>query len=239
MLLARRMLAPLSSAGYAVRMARILVVEDDVLTAQVIRDALTFHGYHVEVATDGEEGLALFVAVDFDLVLLDLVLPSVSGFEILAQMRLRSDTPIIILTARDEGEEKVTGLDLGADDYVTKPFRSDELLARVRARLRRPITGRAMDRVQTFGDVVIDLGARLVTVGGDQAHLTPTEFRLLEILVEHTGLTVRRDDLVLTLGGEEATEQALQTHVSRLRRKLGADGDRIKTAWGVGYRLAT
>lgn len=220
-------------------MARILVVEDDVLTAQVIRDALTFHGYHVEVATDGEEGLALFVAVDFDLVLLDLVLPSVSGFEILAQMRLRSDTPIIILTARDEGEEKVTGLDLGADDYVTKPFRSDELLARVRARLRRPITGRAMDRVQTFGDVVIDLGARLVTVGGDQAHLTPTEFRLLEILVEHTGLTVRRDDLVLTLGGEEATEQALQTHVSRLRRKLGADGDRIKTAWGVGYRLAT
>lgn len=218
-------------------MARILVVEDDALTAQVIRDALTFFGYEVEVARDGEAALAQFVATEFDLVLLDLILPSVSGLEILAEVRRRSDVPVIILTARDEGEEKVAGLDLGADDYVTKPFRSDELLARVRARLRR-LPGRVADRVQTLGDVVIDLGARLVTVAGEPAHLTPTEFRLLEILVEHSGLTVLRDDLVLALGGEDATEQALQTHVSRLRRKLGADGDRIKTAWGVGYRLA-
>ena len=218
-------------------MARILVVEDDALTAQVIRDALTFVGYQVEVARDGEDALAMFIASEFDLVLLDLILPSVSGLEILAQVRLRSDLPVIILTARDEGEEKVTGLDLGADDYITKPFRSDELLARVRARLRRPVS-RAADRVQTLGDVAVDLGARVVTVGGEPAHLTPTEFRLLEILMEHSGVTVRRDDLVLTLGGEDATEQALQTHVSRLRRKLGADGDRIKTAWGVGYRLA-
>jgi len=218
-------------------MARILVVEDDALTAQVIRDALTFFGYEVELARDGEAAMALFVASEFDLVLLDLILPSVSGLEILAEVRRRSDVPVIILTARDEGEEKVAGLDLGADDYVTKPFRSDELLARVRARLRR-LPGRVADRVQTLGDVVIDLGAPLVTVAGEPAHLTPTEFRLLEILVEHLGLTVRRDDLVLALGGEDATEQALQTHVSRLRRKLGADGDRIKTAWGVGYRLA-
>ncbi len=218
-------------------MARILVVEDDALTAQVIRDALTFVGYQVEVARDGEDALAMFIASEFDLVLLDLILPSVSGLEILAQVRLRSDLPVIILTARDEGEEKVTGLDLGADDYITKPVRSDELLARVRARLRRPVS-RAADRVQTLGDVAVDLGARVVTVGGEPAHLTPTEFRLLEILMEHSGVTVRRDDLVLTLGGEDATEQALQTHVSRLRRKLGADGDRIKTAWGVGYRLA-
>ncbi len=218
-------------------MARILVVEDDALTAQVIFDALTFHGYTCEIARDGEEALALFIALDFDLVLLDLILPAVSGFEVLAQMRLRSDLPIVILTARDDGEEKVTGLDLGADDYITKPFRSDELLARVRARLRRPVSGRT-ERVHNFGDVIIDLGARVVTVGGEQAHLTPTEFRLLEILVENAGATVRRDDLVVILGGEDASEQALQTHVSRLRRKLGTDGDAIKTAWGVGYRLA-
>lgn len=218
-------------------MSRILVIEDDALTAMVIRDCLTVHGYGVEVARDGDEGLSAFIALDFDLVLLDLILPSVDGLEVLAQIRARSDVPVIILTARDDGEEKVAGLESGADDYVTKPFRSDELVARVRARLRRPLPGRGVDRLQTFGEVVMDLAGRVVTVAGEQAHLTPTEFRLLEILIENAGMTVRRDDLIVTLGGAEATEQALQTHVSRLRRKLGEDGDRIKTSWGIGYRL--
>lgn len=223
--------------GYIARMSRILVVEDDVLTAQVIHDCLVAHGYGVEIARDGDDALAAFFGLDFDLILLDLILPSVGGLEVLAQIRTRSNVPVIILTARDDGEEKVAGLDGGADDYITKPFRADELIARVRARLRRP-PGRGAERVQTFGEVVMDLGGRIVTVAGEPAHLTPTEFRLLEILIENAGLTVRRDDLIVILGGAEATEQALQTHVSRLRRKLGVDGDRIKTSWGIGYRLA-
>ncbi len=223
--------------GYMARMSRILVVEDDALTAQVIHDCLVVQGYEVDRARDGDEGLAFFISADYDLVLLDLILPSVDGLEVLGQIRARSDVPVIILTARDDGEEKVAGLESGADDYVTKPFRSDELVARVRARLRRPVPGRGAERVQSFGEVVLDLGARVVTVAGEVAHLTPTEFRLLEVLVENAGLTVRRDDLIVILGGQDATEQALQTHVSRLRRKLGSDGERIKTAWGVGYRL--
>lgn len=219
-------------------MAKILVVEDDGLTAQIIKDALSLHGHTVALARDGEEGFSSFVQGSFDLVLLDLVLPDVSGLQLLREFRQRSEIPVIILTARDEGDEKVHGLDLGADDYITKPFRSDELLARVRARLRRPGTARGVDRVFAFGQVTLDASARQVMVAGQAAHLTPTEFRVLELLMENVGLTVRREDMVAALGGDEATEQALQSHVSRLRRKLGPDGDMIKTAWGVGYRLA-
>lgn len=219
-------------------MSRILVIEDDVLLAEVVRDELTRHGYQVTVAHDGARGLGEFAKREPELILLDLILPDRNGFSILSDIRATSGVPVIILTSRDLGEDKVTGLDLGADDYVTKPFRPDELLARVRARLRRPQSRNEPAGTRTFGDVVVDLGARTVEVGGRPAHLTPTEFKLLEFLLRRQGKAVKREQLITALlGGEDASEQALQTHMSRLRRKLGDFGSRIRTVWGVGYRL--
>lgn len=219
-------------------MTRILVIEDDVLLGEIIRDELTRSGYQVHVAGDGAQGLAEFTRREPDLVLLDLILPDRNGFAILSDIRAISSVPVVILTSRDLGEEKVTGLDLGADDYITKPFRPDELLARIRARLRRPDTRADASATREFGAVIVDLSARTVDVGGEPAHLTPTEFKLLEYLLRRQGKAVKREQLIAALvGGEAATEQALQTHISRLRRKLGEDGGRIRTVWGVGYRL--
>lgn len=215
-------------------MHRVLVVEDDVLTAAVIRDLLVSVGHAVTVARSSAEGVAAFEAAPVDLVLLDRVLPDGDGHEVLEQIRRRSDVPVIILSARTAPTEKVSGLDRGADDYITKPFADEELLARVRARLRRHT---ARPTAVRFGAVVADLSAGVVTVADKPAHLTPTELRLLEVLLDRSGGTVRRDELIAVLSAEDATEQALQTHMSRLRRKLLADGERIKTAWGVGYRL--
>jgi DNA-binding response OmpR family regulator len=219
-------------------MSRILVIEDDRFLAEVIREELTRNAYTVTLATDGAAGLAAFQKREPDLVLLDLVLPDRTGFSILADLRAHSTVPVIILTSKDGGEEKVTGLDLGADDYITKPFRTDELLARIRARLRRPAATREPYGTRSFGSVLVDLGARTVTVKGEEANLTPTEFKLLEVLLRRQGKAVKREQLIAALhGGDQATEQALQTHISRLRKKLDDDGDRIRTVWGVGYRL--
>jgi len=219
-------------------MSRILVIEDDRFLAEIVREELTRAGYVPSLAHDGASGLAAFHKREPDLVLLDLVLPDRTGFSILAEIRTQSAVPVIILTSKDGGEEKVTGLDLGADDYVTKPFRTEELLARVRARLRRPNSAREPYGTRSFGAVEVDLGARTVNVSGDEAGLTPTEYKLLEVLLRRHGKAVKREQLIAALnGGEQATEQALQTHISRLRRKLGSDGDKIRTVWGVGYRL--
>jgi DNA-binding response OmpR family regulator len=225
---------------YGAWMARILVIEDDALLAEIVRDELTRNGYEVVVAPDGARGLAEFARREPHLVLLDLILPDRNGFAILSDLRASSTVPVIIVTSRDYPEEKVTGLDLGADDYITKPFRADELLARIRARLRSQanLAEGGGAGVRSFGNVTVDLGARTVGVEEKPAHLTPTEFKLLEYLLRRQGKAVRREQLIAALaGGEDATEQALQTHISRLRRKLGPDGDRILTVWGVGYRL--
>lgn len=219
-------------------MSRILVIEDDRFLAEIVREELTRAGYTPTLTHDGASGLAAFQKREPDLILLDLVLPDRTGFSILAEIRTQSAVPVIILTSKDGGEEKVTGLDLGADDYVTKPFRTDELLARVRARLRRPTSAREPYGTRNFGTVEVDLGARTVTVSGEEAGLTPTEFKLLEVLLRRHGKAVKREQLIAALnGGDQATEQALQTHISRLRRKLGGDGEKIRTVWGVGYRL--
>ena len=219
-------------------MSRILVIEDDRFLAEVIREELTRHGFTVTVTHDGASGIQAFQKREPDLVLLDLVLPDRTGFSILADLRGHSSVPVIILTSKDGGEEKVTGLDLGADDYVTKPFRTDELHARIRARLRRPAATREPYGSRSFGAITVDLGARTVMVRGAEANLTPTEFKLLEVLLRRQGKAVRREMLVAALhGGDQATEQALQTHISRLRKKLDVDGERIRTVWGIGYRL--
>ena len=218
-------------------MSHILLIEDDLSIGSLLRDELLRADYGCDWVTTAAEGMRAFDAVSPDLVLLDLMLPDGSGFRVLRHIRARSHVPVIILTARNLSEDKVQGLDLGADDYVTKPFWNDELLARIRARLRRPAVAVQVTCVD-IGQTRVELEARRVLRAGVELHLTPTEFNLLQMLVERRGKAVRRELLIATcLQAEEAPEQSLQTHISRLRRKLGPDGAHIRTVWGIGYRL--
>jgi DNA-binding response OmpR family regulator len=221
-------------------MPRILLVEDDPTLGEMLKRELESATYEVEWAEDAASGLAAFHRQPPDLLLLDLMLPDTSGFVVLEKVREVASTPVILLTARHMNQDKVRGLDLGADDYVTKPFWNDELLARIRARLRRKEGESAPSRKRRVGAVLVDLDARSVSVGGASAHLSPTEFALLAYLLERDGRAVRSEQLIeAVLTGEESTRQALQTHMSRLRKKLHEDGERILTVWGIGYRVDT
>ncbi len=220
-------------------MARILLIEDDQSLGGLLEVELRRAGHDCTWAMDAFSGLSRFRAVDPELVLLDLNLPDHSGFDVLEQIRVDSLVPVIILTARNRNDDKVRGFDLGADDYVTKPFWHEELLARIRARLRRPAPQEGgSDRIRRHGVLSVDLEGRTVSVAGKVPHLTPTEFDLLAYLLHREGRAVRRQQLIDdVLVGEESTETALQTHISRLRRKLGEAGPRISTVWGIGYRF--
>lgn len=218
-------------------MALILLIEDDAALGAMVRNELEIAGYSCTWAETGAAGLVAFGERAPELVLLDLMLPDHSGFVVLEHIRQRSQVPVIVLTARHVNEDKVRGLDLGADDYVTKPFWTEELLARIRARLRRNPAPSSGNR-RSFGRLAIDFDARTVTVGTEPAHLSPTELDLLGYLVERAGRAVRSEQLIESvLVGEEGTRQALQTHMSRLRKKLGDEGGRILTVWGIGYRF--
>jgi two-component system response regulator MtrA len=219
---------------------RILIVEDDEeLGAELVRQ-LERADYSVTWVRDGDQ--ALRAALDeVDLVLLDLVLPGAYGLDVLKSYRAKSAVPVVLLTARTHTADKVRGLSLGADDYVTKPFWPEELLARVRARLRRPALGEDSGAVVRAGGLEIDLGARLVRLDGSPVELTRVELELIEALARRAGRAVARSVLVehtldSARGGGERT---LDVHVSRIRKKLGAEGRRIATVWGIGYRLET
>ena len=219
-------------------MASILLIEDDRALGSLLQGELERAGYRCTWRETVADGLAEFERSPPDLLLLDLMLPDGSGYRVLAEVRLRSQVPVIILTARTMSQDKVLGLDLGADDYVTKPFWNDELIARIRARLRRPEAVGAGARSHLLGEVRVDLTARRVVGPDGERHLTPTEFDILAYLLQRRGRAVRREQLATAcLNAEEAPDQSLQTHLSRLRRKLGADGQQIRTVWGIGYRI--
>jgi two-component system response regulator MtrA len=215
---------------------RILLVEDDeALGCQVVQH-LSAAGFPTRWITNGADALEVPTA-EIGVLVLDLMLPGAHGFDILKRVRAESDVPVLILSARNETPDKVRALGLGADDYLTKPFWPDELVARVRARLRRPTLQRAATVV--FGEAAIDLAARRVTVSESEVDLTRVEFDLLAALARRPGTAVSRAwlaDHVLD-PEREGGERTLDVHVSRLRRKLGAAGARIATVWGVGYRL--
>jgi DNA-binding response OmpR family regulator len=217
---------------------RILVIEDDnELGGELVRQ-LEGAGFSVTWIRDGDEARSASLE-GVDLVLLDLVLPGAYGLDILKAYRTRSQVPILLLTARTHNADKVRGLSLGADDYVTKPFWPEELLARVRARLRRPVLGRTEEESVRVGALEVDFAARIVRVEGTVLELTRVEFDLLEALARHAGRAVARGSLVdhildAARGGGERT---LDVHISRLRKKLGSEGRRVATVWGVGYRL--
>ena len=219
---------------------RILVVDDEPQIRRALRTALTGHGYDVEVAETGAEALTLLPSWQPDALVLDLVMPDIDGTEVLRQTRTWSDLPVIVLSARGQERDKVHALDLGADDYLTKPFGMDELLARVRAILRR--RGETQETTLAFGDVEVDLAKHVVTKAGAEVHLTPTEFDLLRVLGVNAGKVITHHQLLERVWGSYAAEnsQQLRVYINYLRRKLEDEPARprwIVTDPGVGYRL--
>jgi two-component system response regulator MtrA len=215
---------------------RILVVEDDAQLGAQIVERLRADGYGTEWVRDGDEAKKIDPS-PFSLIVLDLMLPGAYGLDVLKRVRAVSDVPVLILTARDHPADRVRGLELGADDYVVKPFWPEELSARVRARLRRPVLTRG-ERVSA-GALAIDLGARRVEVDGADVELTRVEFDLLAALARRPGQAITRRALVEKVldPDRQGSERTLDVHVSRLRKKLGAEGKRVATVWGIGYRL--
>lgn len=216
---------------------RLLLAEDDPDLARSLRLSLAEAGYAVDLARDGEEAAFLGETEPYDLVVLDLGLPRLDGVSVLKRWRAAGmAAPVLILTARDGWAEKVAGFDAGGDDYLTKPFNTAELLARLRALLRRA-AGRASASL-ACGDLVLDPGAALVTLAGTPVRLTSLEYRLLHYLMLHAGRVVSRTDLVEHLYDQDFDRDSntMEVIVARLRKKLGAE--RILTLRGLGYRLA-
>jgi two-component system response regulator RegX3 len=223
---------------------RILVVEDEPAIAEAVEYALAAAGYDVDTVGDGTVALDTARARRYDLMILDLLLPGTPGEEVCRQLRRESDLPILMLTARDSEEERVSGLDLGADDYVTKPFSVAELVSRVRSHLRR----RALDRAsasggtRTVGGLKLDVARHTATVDGKPLLLTRSEFRLVALLASQPGKAFTREELIQHLWESDfvGDRRAIDVHVSNLRRKLEADPRRprrLVTVRGVGYKL--
>ncbi|MCX7623921.1 MAG: response regulator transcription factor [Thermomicrobium sp.] len=220
-------------------MARILVVEDDIRIAKLLELYLRRDGHSVVTVTDGTQALAVFERERPDLVILDLLLPGTHGRDVCRAIRTRHATPILMLTALDDERDIVEGLDLGADDYVTKPFKPNELLARVRALLRRASGPPVRELV--VGDLRIDREGRRVFVGEQPIALRPREFDLLVALAVHAGRVMPRQRLLALVWADEELDEGSRTldvHVNRLRQKLERSRVRIESVRGVGYRLA-
>jgi two-component system KDP operon response regulator KdpE len=221
-------------------MGNILIVEDDPNIRKLVRVNLVKRGYTVSEAGDSHQAISIFQNESFDLVLLDLVLPGLSGVDICAWIRNRSDVPIIILSARMEEDLKVAALDAGADDYVTKPFGQEELLARVRAFLRRTyVAAKTNDAQIKIGELCIDMDARRVFIGENGLHLTRTEYAILAELTHRLDSIVTHDELLTEVWGMEyrGSNHYLHTYLGRLRKKLGEYGELLETVPGMGYNL--
>jgi len=222
--------------------ARILVIEDDPAVRHVVTRNLAAHGFRTAAAAAGRDGLDLEPSFHADLILLDLGLPDMSGLDVIPEIRARTSTPIIVLSIRGGESDKVRALDLGADDYLTKPFGVDELLARVRVALRHAGRSSGADAIYQTGDLRIDRERRLVEVDGAEVHLTPTEYALLTALASQPGAVLTERALLKRVWGPEygSENHYLHVYMGRLRKKLEADPAEpryIRTEPGVGYRL--
>jgi two-component system, OmpR family, alkaline phosphatase synthesis response regulator PhoP len=226
----------------------ILVVDDEPNIVELARMYLAADGYKVESAGDGAAALAKAKALQPALVILDLMLPVIDGWEVCRRLRAESDVAIMILTARDDDVDKIVGLELGADDYLTKPFNPRELVARVHAVLRRSERSERSERAEggvklsqtfAFGQVTIDAARREVVVRGQPLDLRAREFDLLHALAEHRGLVLSREQLLELVWGYEyyGETRTVDVHVARLREKLKDSGLTIETVWGIGYKL--
>ena len=221
-------------------MERLLLIDDDAELSKLVARFLAGEGFEVVWACGGEAGIAAALADAFSLILLDVMMPDTSGFEVLRRVRQRSRVPVLMLTARGDTHDRVRGLELGADDYLPKPFDPAELAARIRAILRRAVPQGPLAGALAIGDIELDPGARAVRRDGAVVDLTTVEFDLLAALLRVPGTTVSREDLVRNVLRREFSpfDRSIDTHVCNLRRKLGplADGgERIKGVRGAGY----
>ncbi|WP_298820336.1 response regulator transcription factor [Chloroflexus sp.] len=221
-------------------MARILIIEDETEIASYLRRGLSLEGYRVDVAFDGAQGLNMAATGNYDLIVLDLMLPEVDGFEVARRLRVESSIPIIMLTARDAVRDRVAGLEAGADDYLVKPFAFEELLARIRAQLRRQQAGQRQD-ILRFANLTLDTRSRELRVGDRRVELTAKEYDLLELFMRHPNQVLTRDIIYdrvwnYDFGGES---NIIEVYVRYLRQKLEANGEPrlIHTVRSVGYIL--
>jgi two-component system, OmpR family, KDP operon response regulator KdpE len=220
---------------------RVLVIDDEPPIRKLLRVGLSAHGYHIVEAANGKMALDLFNEQVPDLVILDLGLPDMQGHELLRTLRARNDrVPIVVLSSRDDEVSKVQALDSGADDYVTKPFGMDELLARMRAALRHQLQTHGERPIFRVGELSVDLVRRIVKVGDKEVKFSPKEYELLRILVQHAGKVLTHRFLLGQLWSDLADAQYLRVYVRQLRQKIEADSERphyILTETGIGYRL--
>jgi two-component system response regulator CpxR len=227
-------------------MERILIVDDDAELCELVAEYLRPEGFEVEAVHDGEQGLERALSGDHVLVVLDIMLPRMSGLDVLRRLRAASRIPVLILTARGEDVDRILGLEIGADDYLPKPFHPRELVARIRAILRRTQGARpsaAPGHKSVIGDVELDAASRTVRRAGEPVELTSVEFALLEVLMHAAGQVVTREQIAQDVLGRRffAYDRSVDMHISKLRKKLGEypDGaERIKTIRGVGYIYA-
>ena len=221
-------------------MERVLVVDDDAELWQLVTRYLAREGFEISCAANGAAGTERALAEPYSLIMLDVMLPDTDGFDVLRRIRLESRTPVLMLTARGDTQDRIRGLEMGADDYLPKPFDPAELVARIRAILRRSAPQRLVSAALGVGDIEIDPGARTVRRRGAPLDLTTIEFDLLAALMRVAGATVSRQDLVRHVLGREFSpfDRSIDTHVCNLRRKLGPledGGERIKGVRGAGY----
>lgn len=224
----------------------ILLIEDDKNISEMIYDFLTSENYNVITAADGQIAIDMFKENIFDLVLLDLMLPKSSGFDVLKYIRSVSVIPIIIVTAKDSDVDKMIGLNLGADDYITKPFSLIELLARIKANIRRATvyssSNQPNDDIIRYKDLIINISKYTVSKNGVDLNLTHTEFEILKLLASNLGRAFSKEQLYNLIWKETyyGNENVLNTHINRLRNKLSCGSDKnsyIKTLWGIGYKM--
>ena len=225
-------------------MKTILVADDKANIRNLVRDYLEAEGFHVVIAANGREALYAARAEKPDLILLDIMMPEMSGYDFIKAYRKESETPIILLTAKLDETDKVLGLELGADDYVTKPFGMKELTARIHAVLRRALRTPLEPDTLKIGSIQLDKDSRAVTVDGEPATLTPSEFDLLYVLMSAPGKVFSRSDLLLKLQGTtfEGVERTIDVHIRNLRTKIEQDPSNpqyIVTVFGVGYKFST
>jgi len=220
-------------------MPKIMAVDDELNILELVKLYLSREGYQIETATTGSDALSRFPQINPDLIILDLMLPDIDGFEICRKIRAKSNVPILMLTARKEDVDKIIGLEIGADDYLTKPFNPRELIARVRAILRRYQTGQNNNKIIEIGTVIMDLDRHEVSVGARLLQLRTKEFSLLEAFMQNPGIVLSREKLLEMVWGFDyyGETRTVDVHINHLREKLEGSGVNIDTLRGIGYKL--
>jgi DNA-binding response OmpR family regulator len=224
-------------------MVKLLIVDDEEKIREVVREYAEFDGYEVTEAGDGREAVSLCRINDFDIIIMDIMMPKLDGFSACKEIRKEKNTPIIMMSARSEEYDKLFGFELGIDDYVTKPFSPKELMARVHAVLSRSSAAKKAEEpsVLSFGGLTIDIPGRSVSVDGSKIELTPKEYDLLFYLVENKNIALSRDKLLRDVWGYDffGDDRTIDTHIKNLRNNLGPYRDMIVTLRGVGYKFET